>query len=43
MFPYVEERFSEDEVAVLQHYFTNVYGPVFALVNLCLLYTSRCV
>ena len=34
MFPYVEERFSEEEVAVLQRYFTNVYGPVFALVNL---------
>jgi thymidylate synthase ThyX len=34
MFPYVEERFSDDEVAVLQRYFTNVYGPVFALVNL---------
>src|ERR1700728_4898435 len=34
MFPYVEERFSDDEVAVLQPYFTNVYGPVFALVNL---------
>src|ERR1022692_3062296 len=33
MFPYVEERFSDDEVAVLQRYFTNVYGPVFALVN----------
>ncbi len=34
MFPYVEERFSEEEVAILQRYFTNVYGPVFALVNL---------
>ena len=34
MFPYVEERFSDDEVAILQRYFTNVYGPVFALVNL---------
>src|SRR5579863_6137762 len=34
MFPYVEERFNDDEVAILQRYFTNVYGPVFALVNL---------
>jgi thymidylate synthase ThyX len=34
MFPYVEERFSDEEVAILQRYFTNVYGPVFALVNL---------
>jgi thymidylate synthase ThyX len=34
MFPYVEERFTGEEVTVLQRYFTNVYGPVFALVNL---------
>src|SRR5271155_2333111 len=34
MFPYVEERFSVEEQVVLQRYFTNVYGPVFALVNL---------
>ncbi len=34
MFPYVEERFNEEEEAILQRYFTNVYGPVFALVNL---------
>ncbi len=34
MFPYAEERFSEEEVAILQRYFTNVSGPVFALVNL---------
>src|ERR1700728_2978379 len=34
MFPYAEETFSADEEAVLRRYFTNVYGPVFALVNL---------
>jgi thymidylate synthase ThyX len=34
MFPYVEERFNAEEEAILQRYFTNVYGPVFALVNL---------
>ena len=28
MFPYVEERFSDDEVGILQRYFTNVDGPV---------------
>jgi thymidylate synthase ThyX len=31
---YVAERFSEDEQAVLRPYFTNLDGPVFALVNL---------
>jgi len=34
MFPYVEERFNAEEETILQRYFTNVYGPVFALVNL---------
>jgi thymidylate synthase ThyX len=34
MFPYVEERFTEDEAEVLRRYFTNLDGPVFALVNL---------
>src|SRR5580693_5952661 len=34
MFPYVEERFNAEEEHILQRYFTNVYGPVFALVNL---------
>jgi thymidylate synthase ThyX len=31
---YVAESFSEDEQAVLRRYFTNLDGPVFALVNL---------
>ncbi len=31
---YVEERFSEDEQSILRPYFTNLEGPVFALVNL---------
>ena len=34
MFPYAEETFTADEVEVLRRYFTNVDGPVFALVNL---------
>lgn len=32
--PYVAEEFSEDERAVLRRYFSNLDGPVFALVNL---------
>src|ERR671918_2677677 len=32
--PYVAERFSDDEAAKLRPYFTNLDGPVFALVNL---------
>ncbi len=32
--PYVSEEFSADERAVLRRYFTNLDGPVFALVNL---------
>ena len=31
---YVAERFTEDEQAILRPYFTNLDGPVFALVNL---------
>ncbi len=31
---YVEERFGDEERAVLRPYFTNLDGPVFALVNL---------
>ncbi len=31
---YVEEQFTEDEAVVLRRYFTNLDGPVFALVNL---------
>jgi thymidylate synthase ThyX len=31
---YVPERFTPDEVATLRPYFTNLEGPVFALVNL---------
>lgn len=31
---YVAERFTEDEAATLRPYFTNLDGPVFALVNL---------
>ena len=34
MHPYVVEEFSKDERAVLRRYFTNLDGPVFALVNL---------
>ena len=34
MHPYVEERFTGDEAEVLRRYFTNLDGPVFALVNL---------
>ncbi len=34
MHPYVAEEFSDAEVAVLRRYFTNLDGPVFALVNL---------
>ena len=34
MFPYVEERFTADEEAILRRYFTNLDRPVFALVNL---------
>ena len=31
---YVAEEFSSDEADILRRYFTNLYGPVFALVNL---------
>ncbi len=31
---YVAERFTDDEAAVLRPYFTNLDGPVFALVIL---------
>jgi len=34
MFPYAEETFSEAESELLRRYFTNLDGPVFALVNL---------
>jgi thymidylate synthase ThyX len=34
MFPYVEERFTADEEAILRRYVTNLHLPVFALVNL---------
>jgi thymidylate synthase ThyX len=34
MHTYVVEEFTEAEVAILRRYFTNVDGPVFALVNL---------
>jgi hypothetical protein len=34
MHPYVAEDFTDAEVAVLKRYFTNLEGPVFALVNL---------
>ena len=34
MHPYVDERFDDDEADVLRRYFTNLDGPVFALVNL---------
>jgi thymidylate synthase ThyX len=32
--PYAAERFSDDEQSLLSRYFTNLDGPVFALVNL---------
>src|SRR3982074_2645878 len=31
---YVDEEFTEEEAAVLRPYFSNLRGPVFALVNL---------
>ena len=31
---YVTEEFSEGEADILRRYFTNLDGPVFALVNL---------
>jgi thymidylate synthase ThyX len=34
MFPYVEETFTAEEGEILRRYFTNLDGPVFALVNL---------
>jgi len=34
MFPYAEERFTDDEEAILRRYVTNIDQPVFALVNL---------
>jgi thymidylate synthase ThyX len=34
MHPYVAEEFTPAETAVLRRYFTNLEGPVFALVNL---------
>lgn len=34
MHPYVVEEYTDAEVAVLRRYFTNLDGPVFALVNL---------
>ena len=34
MHPYVVEEFTDAEKAVLRRYFTNLEGPVFALVNL---------
>src|SRR5580698_3286806 len=34
MHAYVAEEFTEAEIAVLRRYFTNLEGPVFALVNL---------
>jgi len=34
MHPYVTEEFTDAEGAVLRRYFTNLEGPVFALVNL---------
>jgi thymidylate synthase ThyX len=34
MHPYVVEEFSDAEIAILRRYFTNLEGPVFALVNL---------
>jgi len=34
MHVYVAEEFTDAEIAVLRRYFTNLEGPVFALVNL---------
>jgi thymidylate synthase ThyX len=34
MHPYVAEQFTDAEASVLRRYFTNLDGPVFALVNL---------
>ncbi len=34
MHPYVVEQFSDEEREILRRYFTNLEGPVFALVNL---------
>jgi thymidylate synthase ThyX len=34
MHSYVAEAFTDDEITVLRRYFTNLDGPVFALVNL---------
>ena len=34
MHQYVVEEFTDEEVAILRRYFTNLDGPVFALVNL---------
>jgi thymidylate synthase ThyX len=34
MHAYVAEEFTDSEVAILRRYFTNLEGPVFALVNL---------
>jgi thymidylate synthase ThyX len=34
MHPYVAEQFTDAEASVLRRYFTNLEGPVFALVNL---------
>ena len=34
MHPYVVERWTDHEADVLRRYFTNLDGPVFALVNL---------
>lgn len=34
MHPYVAEEFTPSEVSILRRYFTNLEGPVFALVNL---------
>src|ERR1700678_2265629 len=34
MHAYVAEEFTDAEIAVLRRYFTNLEGPVFALVNL---------
>ena len=31
---YVAEEFTPEEADILRRYFTNLYGPVFALVNL---------
>ncbi|MEA2933168.1 MAG: hypothetical protein QOI56_1953, partial [Actinomycetota bacterium] len=32
--PYVSEQWTDEEADVLRRYFTNLDGPVFALVNL---------